>query len=350
VALGFAILSKEVFALFVPAMVFAAWLHTSRYQRLFGLLSFVYVLVGLGSTFVLLAVFRGELLPYAWHLPWDQHPHLSMLDTLVAQARRGGNEGQIGEAWNQWKQADPVLLPVGVAVIAFNLLVGAWRRRHLLLALMAVSYWALLLRGGVVLPFYVIPLIPLMALNAALAFDALLAGIGRLVPSVRVSAALSTILAAGAAAAIVTVDLNGSDLALTQHPTSAQTQSMTWVRDHVPHSAVVVINSHLYLDLRQPGGAGVGDGATFPHAEVYWNVAYDPELHDGLLQGNWDRIDYIVADSEMLHDITTVGGPMRLIQSALQHSILRQEFRADDNDAQIVISIYQVIHKRSGSP
>ena len=67
---------------------------------------------------------------------------------------------------------------------------------------------------------------------------------------------------------------------------------------------------------------------------------------DQLLQGNWDRIDYIVADWAMLQDIKTTGGPMMLINTALQHSILRAEFRTDDNYNQIVISIHQVMHKK----
>jgi hypothetical protein len=101
------------------------------------------------------------------------------------------------------------------------------------------------------------------------------------------------------------------------------------------------------MDLHEPDGQGVGGGAAYPYAHVYWNVAYDPELYNLLLQGNWDRIDYIVADSEMLHDIETTGGPMTLIYTALQHSTLRAEFRADDSDGQIVISIYQVVHKQA---
>jgi hypothetical protein len=35
-----------------------------------------------------------------------------------------------------------------------------------------------------------------------------------------------------------------------------------------------------------------------------------------------------------------------LIDRALGHSILRKEFRANENDKQIVISVYEVIHKQ----
>src|ERR1700730_18715569 len=106
---------------------------------------------------------------------------------------------------------------------------------------------------------------------------------------------------------------------------------MASVRDHVPHNSFIVINSYFRMDLHAAEEAGVGDGATYPHAEVYWNVAYDPKLHDQALEGNWDRIDYIVADSEMINDIKTYGGPMNLIKTALDYSVLRAEFRAHEH-------------------
>lgn len=355
---GFAVLSKETFAIFVPAMVYLLWLNISKYQRLFGLITFTYTVLALGFSLVILALIRGELFPYAWHLPWDHHPHLSMLDTLSVQLRRSQTEGSFIDSWTTWTNGDPVFSALSVGGTIFNLIVGIWRRERLFIALAALSYWALLLRGGVVLPFYVIVLIPLVALNAALAADTLL-GLARRFARVEL---LSAVTVACLAAGIVANDFVHSESILTQQPTSAQTQAMVWIRNHVPHDAVVVVNSYLYMDLRQPGGQGVGDGATYPLAHVYWNVAYDPELHDGLLQNNWDRIDYVVADSEMLHDIETVGGEMTLIRVALQHSVLRLEFRADDNEQlkkdgtsrdqreqQIVISIYQVIHNLPSS-
>jgi len=117
-----------------------------------------------------------------------------------------------------------------------------------------------------------------------------------------------------------------------------------WIRAHVPHNAFIVINSYLYLDLRVPGGVGVGDGAPYPHAEIYWNVAYDTELHVQALENNWDRIDYIVADSEMLRDIQTYGGQMNIIKEAYDHSVKLAEFRAYDHNLQIVVDVFQVIH------
>lgn len=350
-AFGCAVLSKETVAIFLPVMIYLLWLNISKYQRMFGLITFTYAVLGLGFGLVLLALMKGELFPYEWHLPWDQHPHLSLLDTLAGQVHRSQSEGSFADSWNAWTNGDRVLVELSIAATAFNFVVGLWKRERLFVALAAASYWAFLLRGGVVLPFYVIVLIPFMALNAALAVDTLLNLTRRFA---RVELA-GTVLVVCLGATIVATDFIHSEVELTQQPTVAQTEAMVWIRNHVSHDSVVVINSYLYMDLREPGGAGVGDGATYPYAHIYWNIAFDPKFHDGLLQNNWDRIDYIVADSEMLRDIQRAGGKMTLIDTALQHSLLRQEFRADDNeqlkndangrDQQIVISIYQVVHQ-----
>ena len=340
---GVSILSKEVFLLFTPVVIYAAWLYTTKYQRKFVLVTFTYTIVALGSCFLLMAILKDELFPYSWHLPWDHHPHLSLLDTLVQQVQRGQSEGEFSDSWYAWTHGDFLLMVLSIAAPIYNLIAGWWNRKQLLLSLFAISYWILLIRGGVVLSFYIIPMIPLVAINAIIAFTSIATWLGKLVRFGLVPALLIFAIIG----VIVPYDLQHAEIAFTQHPTSAQTDAMVWVRNNVPHNDVIVINSYLYMDLRQPDSEGVGDGATFPNAHIYWNIAYDPELYTGLLQGNWDRIDYIVADSEMLHDIQTTGGPMLLIEDALQHSILRVEFRANENDSQIAIYIYQVMHAQA---
>ena len=365
---GCAFLSKEVFLIFMPVLIYTAWIHSTRYQRKFTIIAFTYIIIACGILFILMAVLKGELFPYRWHLPWDHHPHLSMLDTFVQQAQRGQDQGKFSDGWYEWTRADRPLIEVGIIAIAFNLLVGLWNHRHLLillppfrffkrwrvrdavtiqdwhlpLSLLAIFYWLLLVRGGVVLPFYIIPMIPLLALNITAAISLILTLVGKLV-RFKLMCALLIFAMIGV---IVPYDLQHAQIAFTLHPTSAQRDAMVWVRNHVPQSDVIVINSYLYMDLHEADGQGVGGGAVYPYAHVYWNVAYDPELHDLLLQGNWDRVDYIVADSEMLHDIQANGTSMMLLSTALQHSILRAEFRANDNEKQIVISIYQVVHKQ----
>src|SRR5256886_2173305 len=373
---GISVLSKEIMLLFLPVMLYAAWLHTTRFQRKFGLVSFTYTLIAVCSGFVLMAVLKDELFPYAWHLPWDTHVHLSMLDTFLGQAERSQTNGSFITSWAAWLSLDRIFIVCSIAAPLFNLLYGLlsrWRLllygllslppfrffnrafrkklksrdaervpdRYLLISLLAISFWMLLVRGGQVLSFYIIPLISLIAVNVAIALSTILSWLGKVVRFDVVRA----ILLLAVLVALIPYDVSAMGGIVSQHPTSAQQQARVWIRTHVPHNSFIVINSYMYVDLRVPGGQGVGDGATYPHAEVYWNVAGDPELHQQALDNNPDRIDYIVADSEMLHDIQTVGGDMGIINDALQKSVLRAEYRADDQNLQIVIQIWQVIHK-----
>jgi 4-amino-4-deoxy-L-arabinose transferase-like glycosyltransferase len=350
-AFGIAVLSKEVFLVCLPAFIFAAWLYSTKFQRKFSMVVFVYAVVAAGSTFILLALLKGELFPYAWHLPWDHHDHLSFIGTFIGQAARSESNGSFADSWAIWIENDPFFIIASLAAPAFNLVYGWWNRKHLMAALLLLSYWGLLARGGQTLSFYIIPIIPLAAINVALAVNTILTGLVKVVRFDVVRAVLLIV----AVAAVLPYDIQETGFRFYQHPTSAQEQAITWIRENVPHDAFIVINSYPYLDLRLPGGQGVGDGAPFTHAEVYWSVAYDPVLYANTLQNNWDRIDYIVADSEMLADFQTfphkdcdkTKDPLKcnIINQAMQHVVLRAQFSADDHNSQIVTKIFQVVHQ-----
>ncbi len=339
VTLGISILSKEVMILFMPAMVYAVWLHTTQFQRKFAIVAFTYSMIAVASAFVLMAVLKGEFFPQHI-LPWDHSDHLSLLDTFIGQTKRPQTEGSFAQSFANWWQADKLLILGSILATAFNLLMGWWNRKQLLLALLAISFWILLIRGGVVFTFYLIPLIPLMAINMAMAAHTIMNWVGKLVRFDVVRA----VLILGVLAAIVPYDLMHMGMIFTQHPTSAQNQAIAWVRQHVPHNDFIVINSYLYMDLRGDGGTGVGDGATYPYAHVYQNVATDPAITNALLGNNADRIDYIIADSGMTSDIAAQPGLYKILSKALAASVIDAEFSTPDEGSSIVITIYEVKH------
>ena len=346
-AFGIAILSKETFVMFIPGMIYGVWLNTTRFQRKFALVAFIYTFAALGSSFVLMAILKGELFPYTpggW-FPWDQHPHLSLLSTYAGQVSRGQSQGSIEESISQWLQSDALLVLVSGGSIIFNVIVGWWKRQQFLFALLAICYWLLLLRGGVVYAFYIIPLIPLSVVNVVLAIDTILSGIIRVVrfEPVRV------VLALAALALILSHDVSSASWSYvyTQHPTSAQNDALLWIRQHVPRSDFIVINSYLLTDLRATGGEGVGDGAPYPYANVYYNVVSDPTIRDAILHRNWNNIDYIVVDPAMLADIQTgITGNYGLLKQAFDHSVEVAQFTAPDHNYQTSIFIYKVIHSQ----
>jgi len=339
ISFGIAILSKEVFLLFLPALLYVVWLHSTKFQRKFAVVVFTYITISLASAFVLLAILKGELFPTGT-LPWDSHPHPSLIGTFIQQVTLPPKDGDLTGSWAAWTQIDSPFIFVGIGALGINLVGGWWNRLQWVPAFLALSFWILLLHGGVVFPFYVIPLLPLMALNIVVALNTLLKWMTRRVGFDLVR----TLLLFSLIGALVPFNVQLASPLFALHPTSAQSNALLWIRNNVPHNAVVITDSTFYTDLHEAGGEGVADGTTYPYAHIYWNVASDPEIYDGLLHEDWNAIDYIVADTQMLHDIKTSDSTMLVLNRALHHSILRVEFRADNGGQPVVIQIYQVIH------
>jgi len=335
ISLGVAILSKESFLVFLPVMLYAAWLHATTFQRKFALVAFTYTAVSVSSSIVLLALLKGELFPTGF-LPWDHHQHPSLLTTLFQHVPSPFVTG--ATSWEIWKQNDLLLLIASSIAIAINLVTGWTNRMYWLLALLPVSYWAFLLVSGNPYPYTILPLIPLMAINIAIALNAPLKWLCQHIGFDLVRALLIFSLIG----AFVPSMIQYTQPTLAQNETVTQSNALYWIRNNVSQNAVVITNSYLYTDLHEASD----QGGSFPNAHIYWNAALDPEVRGGLLHDDWNKIDYIVVDAQMLNDIKTPGGPMLLLDRALHHAILCVTYQTDDHNPDSTIQIYQVIHLR----
>jgi Dolichyl-phosphate-mannose-protein mannosyltransferase len=316
ICFGLSMLSKEVLILFMPGMVYGVWLHATKFQRKFAIVAFTYTFIAVASLFLLMATLKGELFPTGW-LPWDKNQHLSLIGTFAQQTGRGQKEGSLTDSLSGWYQTDPLLVILSVVPLAFNMLVGWWKQKQLFFAILGISFWLLFIRGGVVLSFYLIPLIPLIAINTALMVNTIAEWVGDFV---RLDL-LRAFLVCCALGGVLFFDATHSQDVYTSNITSVQTDTMAWIRANVPRNSYIVMNAYLYMELRAPGGAAVGNGAVYPNADVYINIATDPALYN-LVGGNADRVDYIIADSQVYAYIQTLKSDPNasFLYKALYHS------------------------------
>src|SRR5262249_10498137 len=82
VALCMAILTKEIFLLFVRTMLYAVWLYAKPFQRKFSLLTVLYVTLAVASTYALFALLDQKFFPPGI-LPKDTDPHPSLIAALL---------------------------------------------------------------------------------------------------------------------------------------------------------------------------------------------------------------------------------------------------------------------------
>lgn len=343
-AFGAAVLSKETIVVLLPVFVYGAWVQASRFQRRYMVAVFGYVAIAVPSLFVLAALLKDEFFP-SGTLLGGYNPHVSMLDTLFLQAGRGSNQGSFIEQWMLWQSEDGLLTLVGAASIVGNLIIGQRRAVYRVVALLPLIYLAFLARGGVTFAYYIIPLIPLLALSLALCAHKIVAFVAR-APWWRrwtVSPWISPVMVLITLAVLAPQYLQMNDTNLTGNETGPQNEAIQWMGEHVPRSATIIASHYEWLDMRSGGGLGATYGAPFNNVEMYWVVATDPAIGNGVFHNDWRTVDYVMADSDMFIDANSFH--MTLLLQALQHAVPVAKFQ----NKRYWVTIYQVQHDTPSS-
>jgi hypothetical protein len=356
-ALGIAILSDVLFLIFLPVMLYAVSLYATSFQRKFSLVAFVYITLAITSVYVLLALLKGELLPSG-----DPTVHPSLIGTLLLELRSEflpyGNpiahpslikafllktqtplvNQQSYAIWQTWLQTDLPFIAAGAGAMVINLLGGMFNRFQLLVVLLGVTFWVVLTISDAWHPSSILPLLPFIAMNIAMAINAPLRWLTRRIGFDLVRVFLFFVMIG----MLVPSSIQYARPLLAPNASQPQQQAMTWVRDNVPHNSIIITNSYMYADLLDPQGMAVGGGTPFTKAQIYTNAALDPAIAEGKLKGNWQNIGFLIVDASMLRDIHT-DRRFILLNEALHHAVLRVSFGSSHNDAQI--QIYQVIRR-----
>lgn len=334
-ALAIAILSKAVFLIFLPVMFAAVWLHATRFQRKFSLVAFLYIVLALTSLYPLFALLKGELLPAGMPVGGST-PHPDILRTLAQAFQAPGPQAPFRQSWASWVQIDVTLLAAGTIAMFINILEGIVSHCQLLAALFSATFSLFLLSSSVVYAFAIIPLLPFLALNIALALNNSLRWLTR---SIHYDLARAMLLFALIGLLVSAGTQNAG--ALTAERQTAPQQAMAWwIREHVPRNAVVITNSYLYTDLHDPQGIDIKDQTPFRHAQIYSDAALDPAIASGQLRQDWRKIDFLVVDRSMLQTIQ-FDKRYFLLNQALHHAVLRTIFGSSANGT--LIEVYQIV-------
>jgi hypothetical protein len=332
IALGLAVLTKEVFIIFFPVMIYAVWLHATAFQRKFALVVFIYITCSVVSIFGMYALLNRE----PGRL-WDG------IITGIHAAQQNSN---FGLTWQVWTQTELPFLIVSAVAVGLNLFTG-WRNPlRAFLALTLISFWAFLLLTNIILTAYLVIFLPLMAMNVAVAINTLLKW-----PSNRFGFdILRVLLVFGLISVFIPYRVQHAQWLMDQNVTSIQTSTLNWVRSNVPSTVpgatatapnptTIVVNSDLYPDLQ-------GGPTAYTGAQIYWNVTLDPGIRYNVLCDRWQYIDYIVLDPQMRNDVRTRPADTLLIDEALHHATLVNTINDNNapNDPLAAVQIYHVEH------
>ena len=339
-AFGVAFLTKEVFVVLFPGMVLIVYMHTHPLQRRFATALWALTAGAAMSLLVLLAILKDELLPQG--VLWSSsEPHVSLIETYTRQAgRAGGNLLDVhGSFWKNaslWWNNGPVLMSAGTVALCFSLLF--WRKSRLALGIpvLAVLFVLFLGRGGIVIYYYVIPLLALLSLATGIAFGhaANLLARWRPIRPVIAPALLSLCVLLTSSAA------SRNDLNFVVDNTTAQRLAAQWIVRNVSPNSIIVMDSYAWQDLRD---ASFTNGRPFPYANYYWPLFSDEQLVSSLLHNNWQKIDYLLISPNTQADARSFNLP--LMQEALDGADPIKTFNSG-NWAQTILRVRKLHNMR----
>jgi 4-amino-4-deoxy-L-arabinose transferase-like glycosyltransferase len=319
-----AVLSKETAIFFTPAFLYTIFTGANRSHRVFAVGMWVIICLVVGLTYPLYALLNNEFFPTGHPLGGD-YPHVSLLETIQFQMNRPGGwfldpDSAFMRNFREWALgigygSDRVLILGGLACTILLSLLAIVKASLRPVALMTICYWLFFIRGSVVFNFYVIPIIPFLALCIGLCLNLQLSLLKARIskPPLRTVIPLAT---AVGFFALVAAYYDDDLRQFTNDETTARTKALQWVVANAPRDAFIVMEDYGYVDLH----------GLFANAHFFWKVDYDPEISE-ILEGDWCNIDYLVSNRDLVRYAYSYD--MNIVIAAYENSAPIIRFPAD---------------------
>ena len=319
---GFSVLSKESAIFLFPVMLYGVWLKTNKENRRFGILVWFLTTSFIIALFPLLALIKGEFFPSGW---FDNREHVSLIETIKLQMTRGTElkawqEGSVFRArLTGWFEGGFLIMALGFWSIFINLLFYWKHKNKRIIILSSIFYLLFLARGGLVLDFYIIPLLVLFSLNIGLSFNLVEQKFLKKFDKAVVALLVLTPL-------LFTWQNLGAYI---NKPTQQQLEAAAYIKNNLKNDDFIVIDNFAYIDLRLAQNA---NDRKFINAEWFWKVETDPEIKEEKLKNDWQNIDYILLSGEMARKLR--AGEFPFLKQAFDHSVLIKDFPSDNEKEQ----------------
>ncbi|MDD3679584.1 MAG: glycoside hydrolase family 3 N-terminal domain-containing protein [Candidatus Shapirobacteria bacterium] len=324
-AAGLAFLSKETGLLLVPGLFILTYKKSSGPTRPFLILIWLVSLGFVILSFPLLAYLKLELLPASW-LP-GQRQHVSLLEGVLFQgSRQGGSlldlESDIRKAITSWLEIDKILPTLGLWSM-FVLLINLKNIFSFSFLIMNIFFAWYLLRGGVVLGFYLIPQVVLWCLSIALALKLINNKLNYQPANRKIVFTTGTIilLLIGQFPQVFLINKN-----------QLHFDSLSFLRKNINPEVVLVTDPLFYTDLKINSQQPV-----FSRVEWFSKVEKDPQIREGKLESQWQKIDYLLTTPGMMGEIEKNN--YQFIKQAINQSLVIETFGKNNSEANILYQI-----------
>lgn len=308
---GLAVLTKEMAILLLPALAYGIYERVRRlHNKSFAVIQWLSVTFFVISTYILYALLRGEFFPAGFL--GDQTPHVSLLSSLAFQFSRGQGlpfwnpESDFLFSLRDWLGKDAFTVIIGAAGTIVGAVLALKVKKLRVPAFLALLFWGFLIRGDLIINFYVLPAIPLLAINLGLLLEFLFSRLKKPLPGLLKGLSLAIIVTG-----ILTAPLNP----YTRNETAPQIEAIEWIKNNLPSQTHIIIDNYAFIDLREERYPG---DKTFPNADWFWKLDYDPAVREEKYNYDWRKIEYIALSHEMVKQMRF--GTQKILRLAFDSS------------------------------
>ncbi len=316
---GIAVLTKENAIFFTPAFIYILYSKIDNNRRITTIIKWLTVTGFTISFYLIYALLKGEFFPTGFN--GDSTTHVSLVQTLIDQIDRGQYFGILDKRSDfyinliEWLKKDSLTIFLGILATLLNILISIKEKKLRSAIVLVVCFSLFLIRGKLIIDFYIVPLIPFLALNIGIVANYFVKLISFNKRTVTIVLSLASI------AAISYFLIKTRPEIYTKDETRAQINTINWIKTNISSSTNIIIDDSIYVDLHEKRFDG---DPIFPRAEWASKIEMDPEVMNRTYRNDWKNVEYIILSHEILKQ-------MKLSQNeffidSLKHSMEIQRF------------------------
>jgi endo-1,4-beta-D-glucanase Y len=319
ITFSIAVLSKESAVVFLPVIITSIYINAHKNNKPFVTASWLTFTLAIISFYPLYALLKGEFFIYG-KIFGGVNPHVSFLDTLFFQAgRSSGNFWESTSAFQRnlresWLNTDSLFIFIGMIFAPLTNIIFFRKYKWTgFMSMMALIYIAYLMRGQV-LDWYIIPLLPIGAINTALLFHNLEITMKKRLPKLEKAYSIVSVLTLLVIIGVGFKNIETKD-AYRYNQTENQRRATDWVKSYIQDETTLLIDNYAFNDVN-PKIKKITD--TNIHYYYKADPTSDPEISEGVFDNRWENVDYIMITPAVLETLAVED--FDLVQQALDNS------------------------------
>ncbi|MGH7204263.1 MAG: glycosyl hydrolase family 8 [Candidatus Levyibacteriota bacterium] len=325
VSFAVAVLSKENAVFFAPGFLYLLFTQAKSVNKKFAITIWLLISGSIISLYFLYAYLQSEFWPVGFL--GDTKQHVSLITTLQNQLGRGtglpfwNKRSDFAISLSEWAIKDPYLIFLAIISTILGAFLSLKNKSIRIVFIFLIFFWLFLLRGKLIIDFYITPLIPWAGLMTGLVLDVIMKRISKIHYFVKNNRTVYASIMGCISLLLAVLFLSITTKQYTKDETTPQIQTIDWVKKNVDPQSYIIIDDYAYVDFHASRFAG---DPIFENADWFWKLSSDPAIRDEKYKNDWSTVQYITLSHEMLKQIKV--GSQDLLKQALDNAKAVQNY------------------------